>query len=180
MKLWHFDMKILSILLALCEGSPPVSSGFHSQRASNVELFFYIILNVSLIDIIQVVDDWRCHNTRVKLLQCIQVTWNLSLCYQICQHLVIIVHQQSLWWLNIAWCFVIGKLTISVYLQGLIPNQYLCIFNTPIEASAALRCLRDSEWLKAERLWISFQSIWNFTDTISLSKLFFIYSDPQW
>ena len=30
----------LSALLALCEGNPPVISGFPSQRASNIELWF--------------------------------------------------------------------------------------------------------------------------------------------
>ena len=38
------DMDTLSALLALCEGNPPVTGGFLSQRASNAEIwcFFYI------------------------------------------------------------------------------------------------------------------------------------------
>ena len=30
---WHHDMVTFYTLLALCEGNPPVTSGFHSQRA---------------------------------------------------------------------------------------------------------------------------------------------------
>ena len=37
-------MKIVSTLLARCEGKPPVTSGFPSQRASNMgfDVFFYV------------------------------------------------------------------------------------------------------------------------------------------
>ena len=35
---WRNDMEMLFALLALCEGNPPVTSGFPSQRASNVVL----------------------------------------------------------------------------------------------------------------------------------------------
>ena len=37
---WWLDMETLSALLALCEGNPPFTGGFPSQRASNVELWF--------------------------------------------------------------------------------------------------------------------------------------------
>ena len=38
---------MLSILLALCEGNPPVTGGFPSQRASNTafDVFFDVNLN---------------------------------------------------------------------------------------------------------------------------------------
>ena len=41
------DMETLSALLALCEGNPLVTIGFHSQRASNANLwcFFNVDLN---------------------------------------------------------------------------------------------------------------------------------------
>ena len=35
---WRHDTETLSTLLALCEGNPPVTSGFPSQRTSNAEL----------------------------------------------------------------------------------------------------------------------------------------------
>ena len=35
-------MNMRSILLALCEGNPPVTGGFPSQRASNAELLCFI------------------------------------------------------------------------------------------------------------------------------------------
>ena len=37
--LWCHDMKTFSALLALCEGNPPVTSGFSSQSVSNMELW---------------------------------------------------------------------------------------------------------------------------------------------
>ena len=39
------DMGVLCALLALCEGNPPVTGGFPSQRVSNTRLFFAVILN---------------------------------------------------------------------------------------------------------------------------------------
>ena len=36
---WHHDMGILTALLALCEGNPPVTGDFPSQRANNAELW---------------------------------------------------------------------------------------------------------------------------------------------
>ena len=39
---WSYDMEMLSTLLALCEGNPPVTSGFPSQRASNEKLWCFI------------------------------------------------------------------------------------------------------------------------------------------
>ena len=39
---WRHDMETLSLWLALCEGNPPVTGGFTSQRASNAafDVFF--------------------------------------------------------------------------------------------------------------------------------------------
>ena len=44
---WHHDMETLSLLLALCEGNPPVTGGFPSQRASNMsfDVFFDVTQN---------------------------------------------------------------------------------------------------------------------------------------
>ena len=38
--LWCNDMGMLSAFLALCEGNPPVTGGFHSQSDSNAEICF--------------------------------------------------------------------------------------------------------------------------------------------
>ena len=35
---WCHDMEMFSTLLTLCEGNPPVTGGFPSQRASNVDM----------------------------------------------------------------------------------------------------------------------------------------------
>ena len=44
---WRHAMETLSVLLALCEGNPPVTGGFLSQRASNrdFDAFFDVSLN---------------------------------------------------------------------------------------------------------------------------------------
>ena len=39
---WGHDIETLSALLALCVGNPPVTGGFPSQRASNVELWYFL------------------------------------------------------------------------------------------------------------------------------------------
>ena len=39
---WYHNMEILSILLALCEGNPPVTGGFPSQKANNVEHWCFL------------------------------------------------------------------------------------------------------------------------------------------
>ena len=41
---WGHDMERLSALLALCEGNPPVTGGFPSQKANNAELWFFFLL----------------------------------------------------------------------------------------------------------------------------------------
>ena len=43
---WYYDMKMLSALLVLCEGTPPVTDGFPSQKASNT--CFYVAFVISL------------------------------------------------------------------------------------------------------------------------------------
>ena len=47
---WHHRMVIPSELLALCEGNPPVTGGFHSQRANNTafDVIFHVGLNKQL------------------------------------------------------------------------------------------------------------------------------------
>ena len=37
---WHHDIEILAALLALCEGNPPVTIWFPSQRASDAKLWY--------------------------------------------------------------------------------------------------------------------------------------------
>ena len=40
---WHYEIETLSSLPALCEGNPPpVTSGFPSQKATNVELWCFL------------------------------------------------------------------------------------------------------------------------------------------
>ena len=48
--LWRHHMETLSALLALCEGNPPVTGGFPSQKASNTGfgVFFNAILDKPL------------------------------------------------------------------------------------------------------------------------------------
>ena len=41
---WFRDMDKLSALVALCEGNPPVTGGFPSQRATNAELWHSLLL----------------------------------------------------------------------------------------------------------------------------------------
>ena len=48
---WYHAMETLSTLLALCEGNPPVTGGFPSQRASNVD--FWCLLNGTIYSIIK-------------------------------------------------------------------------------------------------------------------------------
>ena len=39
---WCHDMEMLSVLLALCEGNPPVIDGFPSQKADNMLLWCFL------------------------------------------------------------------------------------------------------------------------------------------
>ena len=47
---WHHQMETFSVLLALCEGNPPVTGGFPSQRpvTQSFDVFFYMCLNKRL------------------------------------------------------------------------------------------------------------------------------------
>ena len=38
-RFWNYDMETLSSLLAICEGNPPVTVGFPTQMANNLELW---------------------------------------------------------------------------------------------------------------------------------------------
>ena len=65
---WCHQTETLSVLLVLCEGNPPVTGGFSSQRASSAVLrcFFYIRLGKRWIDsgvVLTVM--WRHCNDRV-------------------------------------------------------------------------------------------------------------------
>ena len=44
---WRHQMKTFSALLALCEGKPPITGGFHWQRAvtGSFDIFFHLCLN---------------------------------------------------------------------------------------------------------------------------------------
>ena len=44
---WHGNISTITVTLALCQGNPPVTGGYPSQRASKVELrcFFVVILD---------------------------------------------------------------------------------------------------------------------------------------
>ena len=39
---WRHDMGTLSTLLTLCDGNPPVTSGFPLQRSSYAQLWYYV------------------------------------------------------------------------------------------------------------------------------------------
>ena len=43
----HHDMEMLSSLLALWEGNPPVTGGFPSHRASNADVFFFFVASLN-------------------------------------------------------------------------------------------------------------------------------------
>ena len=43
---WCHDMEMFSTLLTICEGNPPVTGGFPSQRASNVDNVFFVVSDV--------------------------------------------------------------------------------------------------------------------------------------
>ena len=47
---WHHQMEAFSALLALCEGNPPITGGFLSQRpvTRNFDVFFNLLLNKRL------------------------------------------------------------------------------------------------------------------------------------
>ena len=49
-KKWHHQMETFSAVLALCEGNPPVTGGFHSQRPLtwSFDVFFDLFLNKRL------------------------------------------------------------------------------------------------------------------------------------
>ena len=63
---WHHDMETHSALLALCEGNPPFTGGFPSQRASNVELSFCCIQTV------WAAWSWRHHDVETLSTFCIR------------------------------------------------------------------------------------------------------------
>ena len=76
-------MKILSLLLALCEGNPLVTSGFPSKWVSDTGLWFYLILGWSNCWINSRVSvDLRCYDARVTSLQCFIISqtkyWELN------------------------------------------------------------------------------------------------------
>ena len=48
--LWCHNIEMISILLALCEGNPLVTSGFPSQRASNSETFYDIFIYMNRVN----------------------------------------------------------------------------------------------------------------------------------
>ena len=62
----HHDTETLSTLLALCEGNPPMTGGFPSQRASNAELIFAFLLAwTNCWENTQVACDLRCHDAEL-------------------------------------------------------------------------------------------------------------------
>ena len=63
------DMELVSTLQVLCEGKPPVTGGFPSQRASNAELcFLFLSTRTIFVTNSQVASDLRCHITHVRSL----------------------------------------------------------------------------------------------------------------
>ena len=58
-------MGTLSALLALCEGNPPVTGGFPSQRTSDAELCFFVPSLNKLLNKQIVAADFRCHEGHV-------------------------------------------------------------------------------------------------------------------
>ena len=40
---WHVNAVTL---LAICEGNPPIAGGFPSQRTSNAELWFFVVVSI--------------------------------------------------------------------------------------------------------------------------------------
>ena len=65
---WRHDIETLSASLPLCEGNPPVTGGFPSQRASDVDrwsLFSLLSSWTSCMANSRVARDLKCHDARV-------------------------------------------------------------------------------------------------------------------
>ena len=69
-------MAMLSALLALCEGNPPVTGGFPSQRASD-DVFVDVSLNKSLNKPLSA-SDLRCHDAHVMLFIMRGINFNIK------------------------------------------------------------------------------------------------------
>ena len=77
---WCHDLEMLSALLALCVGNPPVTGGFPSQRTRNAEVWcVYFLFAISCWTNSPVASDFRCLNSHVTLLEWFWHTtvWNL-------------------------------------------------------------------------------------------------------
>ena len=86
------DMEMLSALLALCEGNPPVTGGFPSQRASNVKL--HVLFPVSLTKLLNKQSSclWIFFVVRLsKLLNKLCGYWWFEMPYRLCVVTVILV-----------------------------------------------------------------------------------------
>ena len=87
-------MGTLSVLLALCEGYPPVTSGYPSQRASNTG--FDVFFNVSLYQLLQEqsrAGDLRRHDGRCDVI----VIFELLLFYTLGPHVPILNSFYDAW-----------------------------------------------------------------------------------
>ena len=69
-------MEIFSMVLALCEGNPPVTGGFSSQRPVtwSSDVFFELCLNKQLSN--QDAHDLRCHPTHYDITVMLPALWN--------------------------------------------------------------------------------------------------------
>ena len=68
---WCFNMKMISTLLVLCEGNPPVTGGFPSQKTSNEELSCFpslVLAWTSCWTDSRVASNLRCHAAYVTSL----------------------------------------------------------------------------------------------------------------
>ena len=83
---WCCDMEMISALLALCEGNPPVTGGFPSQRAVmwSFDVFFDVRLSKLLMNS-WAAGDLRCHMTLMwhycyafATMYCVDFVWGLT------------------------------------------------------------------------------------------------------
>ena len=73
---WCRHMEMLSTLLALCDGNPPVTGGFPSQRTSNVELCcFHCWQTEQAVEQTVYFPVFWCLNGHVTSLICEEAAW---------------------------------------------------------------------------------------------------------
>ena len=83
---WRHHMATLSLLLTLCEGNPPVTGGFPSERASSTKLwFFYMYAWTNGWTNSGINCDFKCYDGHV--ISCCDNWWNIRYAYILCVYI---------------------------------------------------------------------------------------------